>query len=123
VIAVAGSLVLVVALAMVTVQVLRAWSVRFAAPDRYVLVGSTVEAVVALAAVRAVAPPPVPLSWLWVVAAGAVGFGIAGAVLRWPTLGWTPGGEDGPDRGRARRRRALAAGYAAIGAVALVVLA
>jgi hypothetical protein len=121
--AVVGPVVLVVALAMVTGQVLRAWSVRFAAPDRYVLVGSTVEAVVVLAAVRAVAPPPVPLSWLWVAAAGAVGFGIAGAVLRWPTLGWTPSGEDGSGGGVARRRAALAAGYAAIGVGALVVLA
>ncbi|OZM82768.1 hypothetical protein CFP66_08765 [Pseudonocardia sp. MH-G8] len=118
-----GPVVLVVALAMVTGQVLRAWSVRFAAPDRYVLVSAGVEAVVALAAVRAVAPPPVPLSWLWVVAVGAVGFGLAGAVLRWPTLGWAPTGEDGPDRGVARRRAALAAVYAVIGAGALVVLA
>jgi hypothetical protein len=119
--AVAGIVVLVVAAAVVTAQVLRAWSVRFAARDRYALVSATVDAVVVLAAVRAVAPPPVALSWLWVAAAGAVGFGVAGAILRWPALAWTPAAGDGA--GRSRRRAALAAVYAAVGAGLLVVLA
>ncbi|MHA6623622.1 hypothetical protein [Pseudonocardia sp. DLS-67] len=108
-----GTVVLLVALAMVANQVLRAWSRgRFAAPGRYELVGSTVDAVVALALVRAVAPPPDALSWVWVAAAAAVGVGVAGAILRWPTLGWAGG-----------HRRLLAAGYAVAGAGVLAVLA
>jgi hypothetical protein len=108
-----GALVMLVALAMVTNQVLRTWSHgRFAAPSRYELVGSTVDAVVALALVRAVAPPPDPLSWVWVAAAVAVGIGVAGAILRWPALGWAPG-----------HRRLLAAGYVVAGVGVLAVLA
>jgi len=111
--AVTGTVVLLVALAMVALQVLRAWPRgRFAAPGRYELVGSTVDAVVALALVRAVAPPPEALSWVWVAAAVAVGVGCAGAVLRWPALGWANG-----------QRRLLAAGYVVAGAGVLVVLA
>jgi hypothetical protein len=108
-----SALVLLVAVAMVAARVLRAWSRgRLAAPGRYELVGSTVDAVVALALVRAVAPPPAPLSWVWVGAAVAVGVGAAGAIRRWPDLGWPT-----------RHRRLLAAGYAVAGAGLLVVLA
>jgi ABC-type enterochelin transport system permease subunit len=108
-----GTLVLLVALATVAGQVLRTWSRgRFAAPSRYELVGSTVDAVVALALVRAVAPPPEPLSWLWVAAAVAVGGGMAGAVLRWPALRWGP-----------RHRRLLATGYVVAGAGMVALLA
>ncbi|MHA6624026.1 hypothetical protein ACU61A_01330 [Pseudonocardia sichuanensis] len=117
--AVGGAVVLVVAAAMVVGQVLRAWSARFAARDRYALVSSGVDAVVVLTAVRAVAPPPIALSWLWVAAAGAVGFGVAGAVLRWPALGWAPPGSGGSGG----RRAVAAAVYAVAGAGLLVVLA
>ncbi|MFC5236964.1 hypothetical protein [Pseudonocardia zijingensis] len=109
----AGTVVLLVALAMVAHHVLRTWSRgRFAAPGRYELVGSTVDAVVALALVRAVAPPPEALSWVWVAAAVAVGAGAAGALLRWPVLGWSTG-----------HRPWLAAAHAVAGAAVLVVLA
>jgi hypothetical protein len=107
-----------VALTMVGSQVLRAWSRgRHTATNRYVLVSSTVDAVVMLALVRAVQPPPVPLSWVWMAAAGAVGLGVAGAVLRWPELGWSAPG------GNARRGALRAAAYAILGAGMLAVLA
>lgn len=107
-----------VALVMVGSQVLRAWSRnRYAATNRYVLVSSTVDAVVMLALVRAVQPPPGLLSWVWVAAAGAVGLGIAGAVLRWPELGWTNPGSS------ARRGAVRAAIYAGVGTGLVAVLA
>jgi len=62
----------------VGVLLLRARSTgRLAAVDRAALVR---------AAVDAVAPPPGAWSWVWVVAAGVVGFGVARAALRWPHL-------------------------------------
>ena len=45
-----------------------------------------VDAVVLLALVRAVAPPPGLWSWAWVAAAGVVGLGVAHAALRWSQL-------------------------------------
>jgi len=59
---------------------------RWAATDRSALVRATVDAVVLLALVRAVAPPPGLWSWAWVAAAGVVGLGVARAALRWPRL-------------------------------------
>jgi len=55
------------------------------ARERDQVVRSGVDAVVALAAVRALFPPPGWASWLWVVAAVAVGLGVAGLILRWRT--------------------------------------
>lgn len=107
-------------------QVLRAWSRGpYAAADRVVLVSSTVDAVVILAVVRAVVPPPGLLSWAWVAATVAVGVGIAGAILRWPALGWAAPDTDGRPSRRARYpgRRALLAVRAGVGACLVVVLA
>jgi hypothetical protein len=80
---------------------------RLAAADRAALVRAAVDAVVVLALVRAVAPPPGIWSWVWVVAAGVVGFGVARAALRWPHL--PPG------------RVLPTAGYVALGALVLAV--
>jgi hypothetical protein len=82
---------------------------RLAAADRAALVRSAVDAVVVLALVRAVAPPPGIWSWVWVVAAGVVGLGVARAALRWPQLP--------PDR------VLPTAGYVALGALVLAVTA
>jgi hypothetical protein len=59
---------------------------RWAAGDRFALVRAVVDAVVLLAVVRAVAPPPGLWSWAWVAAAGVVGLGVARAALRWSHL-------------------------------------
>lgn len=59
---------------------------RWAAGDRAGLVRAAVDAVVVLAVVRAVAPPPGAWSWAWVAAAGVVGLGVARTALRWPHL-------------------------------------
>jgi hypothetical protein len=116
-----------VAAVMIGNQVLRAWSRRaFAAPDRYALVSSTVDAVVVLAFVRAVMPPPGLLSWVWVIAAGGVGIGIAGVILRWPTLGWDAPSTENAPTSRASRptmRAVLAGIHAVVGAGLVVVLA
>ncbi|MGK9149238.1 hypothetical protein KXS11_16510 [Plantibacter flavus] len=73
----------------VGVQLSRAWSTgRWAASDRYHLITSAVDSIVALALVRAVATPVGVWSWVWVVAVAAVGFGIAGAALRWRDVPW-----------------------------------
>lgn len=93
----------------------RTWSSsRFRARTRGHLVASAVDLVVALAAVRAIAPPPGPWSWLWLPAAALTGIGLAGAVRRWSDLPWrvTEPGEPRP----AGDRRAVA------GAVARVVV-
>jgi len=108
-------------------QLLRAWSQgAFAAPSRFVLVSSTVDAVVALAFVRAVVPPPGLMSWAWVIAAVGVGIGIAGVILRWPTLGWDAPNTENTPTSRASRptvRAVLAGVYAVVGAGLVVVLA
>ena len=76
-----------VAVYAVVVLLLRARaSGRWAASDRAALVRPAVDAVVLLALVRALAPPPDSWSWVWVAAAGVVGLGVAGAALRWPRL-------------------------------------
>jgi hypothetical protein len=67
----------------VVVFVARAWSLRaLTTTGRGKLVRSGVDAVVALALVRALAAPPGPAVWRWVAAAGAVGMGVAGVLLR-----------------------------------------
>jgi hypothetical protein len=71
----------------VVVFVTRAWSLRpLTTTGRGKLVRSGVDAVVALALVRALAAPPGPGVWLWVAAAIAVGMGVAGVLLRWRTV-------------------------------------
>ena len=68
-----------VAAVCVAVFVARAWSLRpWTAKGRGTLVRSGVDAVVALAVVRALAPPPGPGVWLWVAAAVAAVAGAAG---------------------------------------------
>ena len=70
----------------VAVFVAPAWSLRpWTAKGRGTLVRSGVDAVVALAVVRALAPPPGAGIWLWVAAAVAVGAGAAGVIMRWRT--------------------------------------
>lgn len=75
----------------------RAWALApLRAKDTAHVVRAGVDAVVALAVVRALFPPPGWTSWIWVLAVGAVGVGLAGLVLtrtsrpaarrRWPTL-------------------------------------
>lgn len=100
-------------------QLLRAWPRRaFAALSRFAVVSSTVDAVVALAFVRAVVPPPRLLSWTWVIAAVAVGIGIAGVILRRPTVGW-----DAPTSRPSRpAMRAVLTGIYAAGGTGLVVV-
>lgn len=67
----------------VALFVARAWSRgALAATGRGQLVRSGVDAVVALALVRALAPPPGLGAWLWVAAVVAVGVGVAGLILR-----------------------------------------
>lgn len=94
---------------------------RGAAPDRYALVRSGVDAALVLALVRAVLPPQGDLAWLswvWVAAVVGVGVGVAGAILRWPTLPWRARRE-----ARSQRRAAASAGaYAVFGLAVLAVL-
>ena len=104
-----AAVVAVVGTYAVVVLLLRTRSTgRLAAADRAALVRAAVDAVVVLALVRAVAPPPGIWSWVWVVA-GVVGFGVARAALRWPHL--PPG------------RVLPTAGYVALGALVLAVTA
>ena len=71
----------------VVVFVARAWSLGpLAVKGRGQLLRSGVDAVVALALVRALAPPPGPGVWLWVAATIAVGVGAAGVIVRWRTV-------------------------------------
>ncbi len=106
-----GIVLWVLAAAAVIWFVARAWS-----PGPLLVTGrgqvarSGVDAVVALALVRALAPPPGLAVWLWVAAALAVGVGAAGLVLRWRTL-------------PAERRRWTTVGYGAVGLALVVVLA
>jgi len=96
--------------ACVGVFVSRAWSLGpLVANGRGQLVRSGVDAVVALALVRALAPPPGLGIWLWVAAAVAVGVGVAGVIVRWPTV-------------PADRRRWTTVGYVVVGAALVVVL-
>jgi len=74
------------------------------------VVRSGVDAVVLLALVRALFPPPGWASWLWVAAVVAVGVGVAGLVARWPRL-------------PASRSRWVTVVYALVGAGLVVVLA
>lgn len=106
-----GVVVWLLAVLGVAVFVARSWSLRpLVARTRGQLVRSGVDAVVALALVRALAPPPGLGAWLWVAAAVAVGVGIAGAVLH--------GRSVPPDR-----RRWTTILYAAVGLALVVVLA
>ncbi len=71
----------------VVVFVARSWSLRpLTVAGRGQLLRSGVDAVVALALVRALAPPPGPGVWLWVLAAVAVGVGAAGVIVHWRTV-------------------------------------
>ena len=91
--------------------VARSWSLGpLAVKGRGQLVRSGVDAVVALALVRALAAPPGPGVWLWVAAAAAVGVGTAGVIARWRTV---------PPDGR----RWTSAAYALVGLGLVVVLA
>lgn len=106
-----GIVVWVLAAVAVGLFVARAWSRgALAATARGPLARSGVDAVVALALVRAVAPPPGAGAWLWVVAVVAVGVGVAGLILRRRTL-------------PAERRRWTTVVYAVVGLVIVVVLA
>lgn len=70
-------------------QVAHAWSTgRWAATERYRLVADAVDSIVILALVRALAAPVGVWSWAWVIAVAIVGFGLAGAALRWQSLPW-----------------------------------
>jgi hypothetical protein len=80
------------------------------ARSREVLVRSGVDAVVLLAMVRALFPPPVSASWLWVGAVVAVGVGVAGVIVRWRGL-------------PSSRRCWTTVAYAMVGAGLVVVLA
>ena len=79
-----------------------------------------------LSSVRAVIPPPGLLSWAWVIAAVAVGIGIAGVILRWPAVGWDATSTENAPTSRPSRptmRAVLTCIYAAAGAGLVVVLA
>ena len=70
-------------------QVAHAWGTgRWAATERYRLVVDAVDSIVILALVRALAAPVGLWSWAWVIAVAIVGFGVAGAALRWRSLPW-----------------------------------
>lgn len=74
---------------MLALQVVHAWSTgRWAATERYRLVVDAVDSIVILALVRALAAPVGIWSWAWVIAVAIVGFGLAGAALRWRSLPW-----------------------------------
>ena len=81
----------------------------FAVHSRDQVVRSGVDAVVLLAMVRALFPPPGWSSWLWVAALVAAGFGVAGLIVSWREL--SPG-----------RRPWSTLAYAAVGAALVVVL-
>lgn len=74
---------------ILALQVVHAWSTgRWAATERYRLVVDAVDSIVILALVRALAAPVGIWSWAWVIAVAIVGFGLAGAALRWRSLPW-----------------------------------
>lgn len=78
--------------------------------DRSRLVRSAVDAIVMLAIVRALFPPPGWGSWLWSVAVVAASLGVAGVIVGWR-------------RHPAGRRRWTTIGYAVVGAGLVTVLA
>lgn len=95
----------------VSLFVARSWSRgALSATGRGQLVRSGVDAVVGLALVRALAPPPGLGVWLWVAAAVAVGVGAAGVVLHRPAL-------------PAERRPWVTAVYGVVGLALVLVLA
>lgn len=95
----------------VAVFVARAWSLGpLTVKGRGQLLRSGVDAVVALALVRALAPPPGPGTWLWVAAVVAVGIGAAGVIVRRRTV-------------PRDARRWTTVVYAVVGLVLVVVLA
>lgn len=127
-----------VAAAQVAAWLSRTWSPRLGrARTRAVLIKSGVGAVVVLAGVRALAPPPAAWSWLWLILSALVGVGLAGAIRRWSALPWRDPKRESkrdPDRDpkdvskpapRGGERAAIAgtAVYVAIGAGLLAVLA
>ncbi|AZH82740.1 hypothetical protein EAO79_07395 [Plantibacter sp. PA-3-X8] len=74
---------------ILALQIVHAWSTgRWAATERYRLVVDAVDSIVILALVRALAAPVGVWSWAWVIAVAIVGFGLAGAALRWRSLPW-----------------------------------
>ena len=106
-----GGVLWVLAVVGVVVFVARAWSLGpLTVKGRGQLLRSGVDAVVALALVRALAPPPGPGVWLWVAAAVAVGVGAAGVIVHWRTV---------PPE--SRRRTTVA--YVGVGLALVVVLA
>lgn len=106
-----GIVLWVLAAAGVALFVARAWSRgALAATGRGPLARSGVDAVVALALVRALAPPPGVGVWLWVLAVVAVGVGAAGLILRRRAL-------------PAERRPWTTVVYATVGLALVVVLA
>jgi hypothetical protein len=91
---------------LVVLVVARAWG----AGGAHRALRSGIDAVVALAAVRALYPPPGWASWLWVVAVVAVGCGAAGLVLH--------------QRGRwTAKHPAVTVIYAVVGAALVILLA
>ncbi|MET3509094.1 MULTISPECIES: hypothetical protein [Plantibacter] len=114
-------------------QVAHAWSTgRWSATERYRLVADAVDSIVILALVRALAAPVGVWSWAWVIAVAIVGFGLAGAALRWRSLPWhAPKPKRSLDEHGAtvetavppkdRRRQVQAAVYGVVG-VAIVAL-
>lgn len=95
--------------AMLFTLIARAWGRGSpAAKDRFALVSAAVDAIAVLMLLRITVPQPGALSWLWVAALGVAGFGVAGALLRWPSLQW-----DNPTREprHPRRRMLYAATY------------
>ncbi|ROR80545.1 hypothetical protein SAMN06295974_2291 [Plantibacter flavus] len=74
---------------VLALQVVHAWSTgRWTATERYRLVVDAVDSIAILALVRALASPVGVWSWAWVLAVAIVGFGLAGAALRWHSLPW-----------------------------------
>lgn len=116
----------------VSASILRGWSPSFLrARRRGQLISAPVDPIVVLALVRVIAPPPGPWVWLWLLPAAAVGLGSAGAIRRWPQLGWTtPVSQtskrrptDRPARIGAAWRVLFSCCYLAVGATLVVIAA